>query len=181
MNKLGKTAYFGKCLRGGELPNSGAIEGLKCPGDREGGSDGVESDIFLIRFGKATVGDMLVKDTEIDGELIHDWDSDSCSDGEAKAEVLSLGIGGAGRIREHETDPGFEVRDNGPSFLDEVVARTEEATGEPGVGTVDYGGVHAAEEEFGIAAVPAFISDLVQLPAHGDELGEIPIIVRVVD
>ena len=90
-------------------------------------------------------------------------------------------LGGAGSIREHETDPGFEVRDNGPSFLDEIVARTEEATGEPGVGTVDYGGVHAAEEEFGIAAVPAFISDLVQLPAHGDELGEITIIVRVVD
>ena len=90
MNKLGKTAYFRKCLRGGELPNSGAIEGLKRPGDREGGSDGVESDIFLIRFGKAAIGDVLVKDTEIDGELIHDWDSHACSDREAEAEVLAL-------------------------------------------------------------------------------------------
>ena len=135
----------------------------------------------MIWFGKATVGDMLVKDTEINGELIHDWDSDSCSDGEAKAEVLSLGIGGAGGICEHETDPGFKVRDNGPSFLDEVVAWTEQASREPGVGTMDYGGVHAAEEEFCIATVPAFISDLIQLPSHGDELGEIPIIVRVVD
>ena len=99
----------------------------------------------MIRFGEATVGDVLIKDAKVDRKLIHDWDSDSCSDREAEAEVLSLGIGGAGGIREHETDSGFEVRDNGPSFLDEVVARTEEATGEPRVRTVDYGGVHAAE------------------------------------
>ena len=174
---MGKTDFFRSAVEGDDSPRGGAIGGLKCPGDREGRPDGVESDIFIVWLGEAAVGDMLVKDAEIDGELIHDWDSHSCSDREAEAEVLSLGIGGAGRIREHETDPGFEVRDNGPSFLDEIVARTEEATGEPGVGTVDYGGVHAAEEEFGIAAVPAFISDLIQLPAHGDELGEITIIV----
>jgi len=138
-----------------------AIEGLKCPGDREGGPDGVESDIFIVWLGEATVGNVLIKDAEIDRKLIHDRDSHSGSDREAEAEVLSLGIGGAGGIREHETDPRFEVRDNGPSFLDEVVARSEEASGEPGIGTMDYGGVHATEEEFSIAAVPAFISDLV--------------------
>ena len=135
----------------------------------------------MIRFGEAAVGDVLVKDAEIDGELIHDRDSHSCSDREAEAEVLSLRIGGAGGIRENETDPGFEVRDNGPAFLDEVVARAKEATGEPRIGSVNDRGVHATEEEFGIAAVPSFISDWIQLPTHGDELGEIPIIVRVVD
>ena len=74
----------------GELPNSGAIEGLKRPGDREGGTDGVESDIFMIRFGEATVGDVLIKDAKVDRKLIHDRDSDSCSDREAEAEVLAL-------------------------------------------------------------------------------------------
>ena len=168
-------------MEGDGCPIGGTIDGLKCPSDREGGADGIESDIFMIRFGETTVGDVLVKDAEIDRELIHNRDSYSCPDCEAEAEVLSLGIGGAGGICEHETDPGLKVRDNGPSFLDEVVAWTEQASREPGVGTMDYGGVHAAEEEFCIATVPAFISDLIQLPSHGDELGEIPIIVRVVD
>ncbi len=46
---------------------------------------------------------------------------------------------------------------------------------------MDYGGIHSAEEEFGVSAVPSFISDFVQLPSHRDELGEITVIVGVID
>jgi hypothetical protein len=46
---------------------------------------------------------------------------------------------------------------------------------------VDYGGIHSAEEEFGVPAVPSLISDFVQLPSHRDELGKITVIVGVID
>ena len=46
---------------------------------------------------------------------------------------------------------------------------------------MDYWGVHSAEEEFGVSAVPSFISNFVQLPAHRDELGEIAVVVGVID
>ena len=46
---------------------------------------------------------------------------------------------------------------------------------------MDHWGVHSAEEEFGVSAVPSFISDFVQLPSHGDELWEITVIVGVID
>ena len=46
---------------------------------------------------------------------------------------------------------------------------------------MDYWGVHSAEEEFGVTAVPSLISDFVQLPAHRDELGEVTVIVGVID
>ena len=59
----------------------------------------------MIRLGEAAVGDVLVKDAEIDRELLDDGNSNSCSDGEAEAEVLSLGVGCARSIGEHEADP----------------------------------------------------------------------------
>ena len=46
---------------------------------------------------------------------------------------------------------------------------------------MDYGGVHSAEEEFGVPAVPSLISDFVQLPSHRDELGEIAVIIGVIN
>ena len=46
---------------------------------------------------------------------------------------------------------------------------------------MDYGSVHSAEEEFSIPAIPSLISDFVQLPAHRDELGEIAVIIGVID
>ena len=46
---------------------------------------------------------------------------------------------------------------------------------------MDYGGVHSTEEEFGVTAVPSLISDFVQLPSHRDELGEITVVVGVID
>ncbi len=46
---------------------------------------------------------------------------------------------------------------------------------------MDYGGVHSAEEEFGVPSVPSFISDFVQLPSHCDQLGEVAVIVGVID
>ena len=112
---------------------------------------------------------------------MHNGNPNACSDGEAEAEVLSLGVGCARGIGKDEADPGFEIRDNGPSFLDEVVSRAKEPTSEPRVGAVDYGGIHSAEEEFGVPAVPSLISDFVQLPSHRDELGEITVVVGVID
>jgi len=135
----------------------------------------------MFRLGEAAVGDVLVKDAEVYRELLHDGNPNTCSDGEAEAEVLSLGVGCARGIGKDEADPGFEIRDNGPSFLDKVVSRAKESTSEPRVGAVDYGGIHSAEEEFGVPAVPSLISDFVQLPSHRDELGEIAIIVGVID
>ena len=135
----------------------------------------------MFRLGEAAVGDVLVKDAEVYRELLHDGNPNTCSDGEAEAEVLSLGVGCARGIGKDEADPGFEIRDNGPSFLDKVVSRAKESTSEPWVGAVDYGGIHSAEEEFGVPAVPSLISDFVQLPSHRDELGEITVIVGVID
>ena len=65
--------------------------------------------------------------------------------------------------------------------MDKVVSRSKESTSEPGVGPVDYGGVHSAEEKFGVPAVPSLISDFVQLPSHRDELGEIAVIIGVIN
>lgn len=72
--------------------NSGLGGGaeLKRPSDRKGGSDGVETDIIMIRLREPAVGDVLVKDAEIDRELLDNGNSNACSDGEAEAEVLSL-------------------------------------------------------------------------------------------
>ena len=135
----------------------------------------------MIRLGEAAVGDVLVKDAEVYRELLHDGNPNACSNGEAEAEVLSLGVRCARGIGKDKADPGFEIRDNGPSFLDKVVSWAKESTGEPGVGTVDYGGIHSAEEEFGVPAVPSLISDFVQLPSHRDELGEIAVIIGVIN
>lgn len=135
----------------------------------------------MVRLGETAVGDVLVKDAEVYRELLHDGNPNACSDGEAKTEVLSLGVGCAGGIGKDEADPGFEIRDDGPSLLDKVVPRAKESTSEPGIGTVDYGGVHSAEEEFGVSAVPPLISDFVQLPSHRDELGEIAVVIGIID
>ena len=72
--------------------NSGLGSGaeLKRPSDRKGGSDGVETDILMIWLREPAVGDVLVKDAEIDRELLDNGNSNACSDGEAEAEVLSL-------------------------------------------------------------------------------------------
>ena len=87
--------------------NSGLGGGawLKRPSDRKGGSDGVETDIIMIWLGEAAVGDVLVKDAEVYRELLHDGNPNTCSDGEAEAEVLSLGVGCARGIGEDEADP----------------------------------------------------------------------------
>ena len=124
---------------------------------------------------------MLVHNSEIDGELFHDGESGADSDGKAEAEVLALGVGGAGGVGEHKADAGFEVGNDGPAFLDKVVAGAEEAACEPWIGSLDDGPEHAAKEELGIAAVPTFVADLVELPSDGDELGKINIIVGVID
>jgi len=78
---------------------------LKRPSDRKGGSDGVETDIIMIRLGESAVGNVLVKDAEVYRELLHDGNPNACSDGEAEAEVLSLGVRCACGICEHEADP----------------------------------------------------------------------------
>ena len=46
---------------------------------------------------------------------------------------------------------------------------------------MDDGSEHAAEKELGVAPGPSFVADLVQLPADRDELGKIPVVVRIVD
>jgi hypothetical protein len=48
---------------------------------------------------------VLVKDAEVYRELLHDGNPNACSNGEAEAEVLSLGVRCARGIREHEADP----------------------------------------------------------------------------
>ena len=132
-------------------------------------------------LGKAAVGDVLEEDAEVDREAIHHRDADAGANGEAEAEVLTLGVGGARGVGEHEADAGLEVRDHGPTFLDKVVAGAEEAAGEPGIRAVDDRGIHAAEEELGVAAGPVVVTNLVQLPSHGDELGEVAVVVGVPD
>ena len=124
---------------------------------------------------------MLVHNAEIDGELIRDGESGAESDSKAEAEVLALGVGGAGGVGEHKADAGFEVGNDGPAFLDKVVAGAEEAACEPWIGSLNNGPEHAAKEELGITTVPTFIADLVELPSDGDELGKINIIVGIID
>ena len=82
-------------------------------------------------------------------------------------------------MSKHEADPRFEVGDDRPSFLDEIVAGAEKATGKPRIGAMNHGGVHSAEEKLGVSAVPSFVTDFVELPTHRDELGEVAVIVGV--
>ena len=46
---------------------------------------------------------------------------------------------------------------------------------------MDDGSEHAAEKELGVAPGPSFVADLVQLPSHGDQLGEVTVVVGVTD
>ena len=124
---------------------------------------------------------MLVHDSQIDGEFFCDGEAGADSDGKAEAEVLALGVGGAGGVGKHKADSGFEVGNDGPTFLDEVVAGSEEAACEPWIGTLDYGTEHAAEKELCVSTIPTFVADLVELPPTGDELGKINIIVGIID
>ena len=124
---------------------------------------------------------MLVHNAEIDGELVHDGEAGADSDGKAKAEVLALGVGGAGGVGEHKADTGFEVGNDGPAFLDKVVAGAEEAACEPWIGSLNNGPEHAAKKELGITTIPAFVADLIELPSDGDELGKINIIVGIIN
>jgi len=48
---------------------------------------------------------VLVKDAEIDRELLDNGNPNACSNGEAEAEVLSLGVRCARGIGEDEADP----------------------------------------------------------------------------
>lgn len=114
---------------------------------------------------------MLEHDSEIDGKLIHHGDADTCSDREAETEILALGVGCSRGVGKQKTDTGFEVRDNGPVGLDEVVAWSEEATSEPRIGTLESRGEHAAKKKFGVASIPPLVSDFIQLPSDRDELG----------
>lgn len=124
---------------------------------------------------------MLVHHSEIDGELFHDGEAGTDSDGKAEAEVLTLGVRGASGVGEHKADAGFEVGNDGPAFLDKVVAWAEEAACEPWIGSLNDGTEHAAKEELGIATVPTFVADLIELPSDGDELGKINIIVGIIN
>ena len=132
-------------------------------------------------FGETAVGDVLVHNAEIDGEFFRDGEAGADSDGKAEAEVLALGVGGAGGVGEHKADAGFEIWNDGPAFLDKIVAGAEEGACEPWIGSLDNGPEHAAKEEFGITTVPTFVANLVELPSDGDELGKINIIVGIID
>ena len=46
---------------------------------------------------------------------------------------------------------------------------------------MDDRGIHPAEEEFGVATGPAVIADLVQLPTHRNQLGQVAVVVGVSD
>lgn len=59
----------------------------------------------MIRLGEAAVGDVLVKDAEVYRELLHDGNPNACSDGEAEAEVLSLGVRCARDVGKDKADP----------------------------------------------------------------------------
>ena len=141
---------------------------LECPADGKGGAERIEAHVFMFRFGKAAVGDVLVKSTEVDRKSLRDRDPDAGTDGETEAEILSLGFGGTGGVGEHEADAGFEIGDDGPAILDEIIAGAEETAGEPWVWAVNDRGVHPAKEELCVAPVPAIIADFVQLPSHRD-------------
>ena len=154
---------------------------LESVGGGEDWADGIETDVLGSWFRETTVGDVLVHNAEIDSEFFRDGESGADSNGKAEAEVLALGVGGASCVGEHKADAGFEVGNDGPAFLDKVVAWAEEAACEPWIGSLDDGPEHTAKEELGIAAVPTFVADLVELPPNGDELGEINIIIGIID
>ena len=154
---------------------------LESVGGGEDWADGIETDVLGSWFRETTVGDVLVHNAEIDGEFFRDGESGADSNGKAEAEVLALGVGGAGGVGEHKADAGFEVGNDGPAFLDEVVAGAEEGASEPWIGALDNGTEHSAEKELGVATIPTFVADLVELPSDGDELGEINIIVGIVN
>ena len=132
-------------------------------------------------FGETAVGDVLVHDAEINGEFFRNGEAGAESDGKAEAEVLTLGVRGASGVGEHKADAGFEVGNEGPAFLDEVVAWAEEGACEPWIGSLDNGTEHPAKEELGITTVPTFVADLIELPSDGDELGKINIIVGIIN
>ena len=132
----------GRCLREGD-PTERWL--LKCPADGEGRADGVEADVLRFGFGEASIGDVLVHDAEVHGELLRDGNSNPRTNRKAEAEVLALGVRSPGGVSEHEANTGFEIRDNGPVGLNKIVTGAEEATCEPGVGALDSGGKHAAK------------------------------------
>jgi len=125
----------------------------------------------MFRFREAAIGNMLVHGAEVYRETIHDRNADPNSYFKTEAEVLSLGVGSARGVGEHEADPRFEVGDDRPAFLDEIIPRAKETTGEPWVGPVNDWPVHTAEKEFGVAPIPTLVADFIQLPTDGDELG----------
>lgn len=118
---------------------------LKCPADGEGGADGVEANVLRFGFGEASIGDVLVHDAEVHGELLHNGNPNARTNRKAEAEVLALGVRSPGGVSEHKANTGFEIRDNGPVGLNKIVAGAEEATCEPGVGALDSGTKHPAK------------------------------------
>lgn len=124
---------------------------------------------------------MLVHNAEIDGKFFRDGEAGADSNGKTEAKVLALGVGGAGGVGEHKADAGFEVGNDGPAFLDKVVAWAEKGACEPWIGSLDNGPKHAAKEEFGITTIPTFVADLIELPSDGDELRKINIIIGIID
>ena len=47
---------------------------LECPADGKGGAERIEAHVFMFRFGKAAVGDVLVKSAEVDRKALRDRD-----------------------------------------------------------------------------------------------------------
>lgn len=106
---------------------------LKCPADGEGGADGVEADVLSFGFGEASIGDVLVHDAEVHGELLHHGNPNARTNREAEAEVLALGVRSPCGVSKHKTDTGFEVGDDRQVGLNKIVAWAEKTSREPGV------------------------------------------------
>ena len=132
----------GRRLRKGG-PTKGEV--LKCPADGEGGADGVEADVLSFGLGEASIGDVLVHDAEVHGELLHHGNPNARTNREAEAEVLALGVRGPCGVSEHKTDTGFEVGDDRQVGLNKIVAWAEKTSREPGVWALESGTKHAAE------------------------------------
>ena len=132
----------GRCLRKGD-PTERWL--LKCPADGEGRADGVEADVLRFGFGEASIGDVLVHDAEVHGELLRYGNSNPGTNRKAEAEVLALGVRSPGGVGKDKADSGFKVGNHRPVGLNKIVTGAEEATCDPGVGALDSGSKHAAK------------------------------------
>src|ERR1700677_129097 len=131
---------------------SRAIAQLERIANREARSQLIDRMIGIGRLGEAGIGKMLVLDTEahedVVGDIVLRTGSRLKGEVEILAEAAELRVG----IGEINADAAFDIRNDDPAGLHEVVARSDHDTLVVGFRAVDDLAVITLEKELGIAA-----------------------------